>query len=157
MSRIVLTRILAPTDFSDTSTIALRYAVTLAEAFHAQLHLLHVVERSIEQQWAGELAAVAALDVESEARAKSDAELATLLTRDERARLEARLVSRTGTPFVEIVRYAQHEEIDLIVMGTHGRGAIAHLLIGSVAENVVRKARCPVLTVPRAGHDFIKP
>jgi len=157
VSRIALTRILAPTDFSDTSAIALRYAVALAEAFRGQLHLLHVVERRVEQQWAAELAAVAALDIDAEARAKADAELATLLTRDERSRFDARLVSRTGTPFVEIVRYAQHEDIDLIVMGTHGRGAIAHLLIGSVAENVVRKARCPVLTVPRAGHDFVKP
>jgi nucleotide-binding universal stress UspA family protein len=80
-----------------------------------------------------------------------------LLTRDERERFAARLVSLTGAPFLEIVRYARREDIDLIVMGTHGRGAIAHLLVGSVAENVVRKAPCPVLTVPVAGHDFVKP
>lgn len=157
MSRIALTRLLAPTDFSEASAVALRYAVGLAEAFRAQLHLLHVVERRVEEQWAAELAAVAALDVEAEARAKSDAELATLLTRDERARFDARLVSRVGTPFVEIVRYARHEAIDLIVMGTHGRGAIAHLLIGSVAENVVRKAPCPVLTVRHPEHEFVTP
>ena len=56
---------------------------------------------------------------------------------------------RTGSPFVEIVRYARDERIDLIVLGTHGRGPIAHMLLGSVAERVVRKAPCPVLTVRR--------
>jgi nucleotide-binding universal stress UspA family protein len=155
MATIALTRILVPTDFSAPSDVALRYAVSLAGAFGAQLHLLHVVER--EQQWAAELAAVAAIDVDAENRARSDAGLAELLTREERERYAATLVTLTGAPFVEIVRYARREAIDLIVMGTHGRGAIAHLLVGSVAENVVRKAPCPVLTVPAAGHDFVKP
>ena len=65
---------------------------------------------------------------------------------------EHRIVTLTGSPFVEIVRYAKEQDIDLIVMGTHGRGPIAHMLMGSVAEKVVRKAPCPVLTltVPRA-------
>ena len=157
MATIALTRILVPTDFSPSSDVALRYAVSLAGAFGAQLHLLHVVERQVEQQWAAELAAVAAIDVAAEARARSDAALAQLLTRDERERYAATLVSVTGAPFLEIVRYARRADIDLIVMGTHGRGAIAHLLVGSVAENVVRKAPCPVLTVPVAGHDFVKP
>ncbi|MGD9905201.1 MAG: universal stress protein [Vicinamibacterales bacterium] len=157
MSHLAVRRVLAPTDFSDSSAIALRYAVELADAFGAELHLLHVVERWVEQQWAAALAGLASVDVEAEARAKADAELAGVLTHEERERLRARLVTRTGTPFLEIVRYAQQEAVDLIVMGTHGRGAMAHLMMGSVAENVVRKARCPVLTVPRAGHDFVKP
>ena len=61
------------------------------------------------------------------------------------------------TNLLAIVRYAQREPIDLIVMGTHGRGAMAHLLIGSVAENVVRKAPCPVLTVRHPEHEFVTP
>jgi nucleotide-binding universal stress UspA family protein len=157
MATIALTQILVPTDFSAPSDVALRYAVSLAGAFGARLHLLHVVEHPVEQQWGAELAMVAAIDVEAEQRARSDAALAQLLTRDERERYAATLVTRSGAPFVEIVRYARGEAIDLIVMGTHGRGAIAHLLVGSVAENVVRKAPCPVLTVPVAGHDFVKP
>ena len=157
MSTIALKRILVPIDFSAPSDVALRYAVSLAEAFGAQLQLLHVVERPVEQQWAAELAMVAAIDIEAEARAKSDTALAQLLTKAERERHAAKLVTVTGAPFLEIVRYARREAIDLIVMGTHGRGAIAHLLVGSVAENVVRKAPCPVLTVPVAGHDFVKP
>uniref|UniRef100_UPI0030EB9E98 universal stress protein n=1 Tax=Symmachiella dynata TaxID=2527995 RepID=UPI0030EB9E98 len=60
-------------------------------------------------------------------------------------------------PFSEILQYAKAKDIDLIVLGTHGRTGISHLLIGSVAEKVVRKARCPVLTVPSDGHEFTMP
>ncbi len=62
-----------------------------------------------------------------------------------------------GTPFVEIVRYAKDNNVDVIVMGTHGRGAIVHMLLGSVAEKVVRKAPCPVLVVRDQEHDFVMP
>jgi nucleotide-binding universal stress UspA family protein len=64
---------------------------------------------------------------------------------------------QSGPPFVEIVRYAKEHDVDLIVMGTHGRTGIAHALIGSVAEKVVRKAPCPVLTVRPEGHQFVMP
>ncbi len=64
---------------------------------------------------------------------------------------------RTGHPFVEIIRYAKENSIDLIVMGTHGRTGIPHLLLGSVAEKVVRKAPCSVLTVRDPQHEFVKP
>ena len=62
-----------------------------------------------------------------------------------------------GHPLVEIVRYAREKSIDLIVIGTHGRTGLAHVLMGSVAENVVRKAACPVLTVRPSGHQFVMP
>jgi len=80
-----------------------------------------------------------------------------LLTEAERSALRARLLTRVGHPFVEVVRYAREESIDLIVMGTHGRGAVGHLLLGSVAERVVRKAPCPVLTVRHPQHEFVRP
>jgi nucleotide-binding universal stress UspA family protein len=64
---------------------------------------------------------------------------------------------RIGHAFVEIVRYATDNAVDLIVMGTHGRGPVRHLLLGSVAEKVVRKAPCPVLTVRLPGHAFELP
>ena len=96
MAAITLKRILVPTDFSDPSDVALRYAVSLAETFGAHLHLLHVVERPIEQQWAAELAMVAAIDVEAEARAKSDTALSQLLTKVERERFAARFVDSDG-------------------------------------------------------------
>jgi len=62
-----------------------------------------------------------------------------------------------GNPFVEVIRYAKSQKVDLIVMGTHGRGLATHLLMGSVAEKVVRKAHCPVLTVRPSDHRFVHP
>jgi nucleotide-binding universal stress UspA family protein len=67
------------------------------------------------------------------------------------------VVITATSPALSIVEYAQNHEIDLIVMGTHGRGALAHLVMGSVAERVVRLARCPVLTVRHPEHEFIRP
>jgi nucleotide-binding universal stress UspA family protein len=64
---------------------------------------------------------------------------------------------RIGVPFLEIIRYAKEQDIDLIVVGTHGRSGLSHVLLGSVAERVVRKAPCPVLTVHPEGHQFVMP
>ena len=60
---------------------------------------------------------------------------------------------KVGSPLVEIVRYAQEHSVDLIVMGTHGHGPVAHMLLGSVADNVIRRAPCPVLTVRHPHHE----
>ena len=86
--------------------------------------------------------------------------LGKILTEQEDKELRAEYVLRAsglGGPYVEIVRYAQERTIDLIVMGTHGRGFVAHMLMGSVAEKVVRKAPCPVLTVRHPEHEFVIP
>jgi nucleotide-binding universal stress UspA family protein len=64
---------------------------------------------------------------------------------------------RVGAAFMEIIEYAQSQQIDLIVIGTHGRSGFAHILMGSVAERVVRKAPCPVLSVKPEGHQFVSP
>jgi nucleotide-binding universal stress UspA family protein len=92
-------------------------------------------------------------EMERQARERLDA----VLPPDQRERYRAKAELRTGSPFVEIVRYARDEKIDLIIMGTHGRGPIAHMLLGSVAERVVRKAPCPVLTVRQSQHEFVLP
>ena len=157
MSTIRLTRILVPTDFSDASTAALKYALPLADVFEADLHVLHVLDVAAAQYLAAEMAMVPTPAITAAAHARADAELAGLLTREEVARYRARLVTVRGAPFAAIVSYARETAIDLIVMGTHGRGAMAHLLIGSVAENVVRKAPCPVLTVRHPEHEFVTP
>jgi nucleotide-binding universal stress UspA family protein len=157
MATIALKHILVPTDFSETSRVALRYALALADRFEACVHLLHAVQSPLEQPWAAEIYAVSAPDFEAAARRESDTQLAAMLNDTERQKYCACLVTETGPPFLAIVRYAQREPIDLIVMGTHGRGAMAHLLIGSVAENVVRKAPCPVLTVRHPEHEFVTP
>jgi nucleotide-binding universal stress UspA family protein len=83
--------------------------------------------------------------------------LSRILTDAERQTYSAHVVTLCGSPFMEIVAYAKAQNIDLIVLGTHGRGPIAHMLMGSVAERVVRKAPCPVLTVRNPEHEFIGP
>jgi universal stress protein A len=139
---ITINTILVPTDFSDASIAAQRYAAGLAEAFGSRVHLLHVVQDPYVQPWAAEAFGVSLAGVlerwEDDARAQLQQ-----LAGD--APIEC--VTRVGHPFVEILSYAAEHRIDLIVMGTHGRGPVAHMLLGSVAERVVRKAPCPVLTV----------
>ena len=133
-------RILFPTDFSDTAAYARGHAQELAGRFHASLHLLHVVSDPVSQDWAGGVS-------------KVEERLGELSF----GGIDTRRATRSGHVFVEIVRYAADEEIDLIVMGTHGHGPVAHLLLGSVADKVVRKAPCPVLTVRKPGHAFVMP
>ena len=148
---MTLTRILLPTDFSDTAQHALDYARELAGRFGASVHLLHVVPDPM-QNWATEAMPVVSDLAE---RWKADAE-----RRLEEIRLDGPQTVRAvriGHAFVEILQYAADNAIDMIVMGTHGRGPVQHLLLGSVAEKVVRKASCPVLTVKQAGHVFVMP
>jgi nucleotide-binding universal stress UspA family protein len=157
MSTIALRHILVPTDFSDCSAAAVRYGLALAERFDAHLHLLHAVQSPFDQPWAAEVYAVSQADFEQTARQESDTQLAGLLAASGRPAAQVTCVTTIGAPFLAIITYAKEEPIDLIVMGTHGRGPVAHLLIGSVAENVVRKAPCPVLTVRHPEHEFIAP
>ncbi len=150
---IKLERILVPTDFSGYSKQAIAYACELAKRFAAELHLLHVVQFPIVA--APYTGAVAQAGLRPEVSARKELEDLQASALDQIARVE-RMV-RAGAPFVEIVRHAKEKEIDLIVMGTHGRTGLAHMLIGSVAEKVVRKAPCPVLTVRPEGHQFVMP
>lgn len=155
---IALKTILVPTDFSDPSQIAVRYGKAFADSFGAALHLVYVVDSASMVAWGSPDGAVGVpLGVYEEAEQQARAHLQAVLTEDERTRYRAVQAVLTGSPFVEIVRYAKRCEIDLIVMGTHGRGPIAHMLMGSVAERVVRKAPCPVLTVRHPEHEFVMP
>lgn len=138
---MTLNRILLPTDFSETADYARDHAAELARRFQASLHLLHVVGDPVAQDWAGGVEANAAKRLGEYSFSGIDSERAT----------------RSGHAFVEIVRYAADQAVDLIVMGTHGHGPVAHLLLGSVADKVVRKAPCPVLTVRQPGHAFVMP
>jgi universal stress protein A len=149
--KIVLRRILVPTDFSDESRAALAYGAALAETFSASLHVLHVLQAIVTPE---------AVPVQYESRQLEAAveataweELRELLAGDEYARLQATLAIEWGTPASEIIRYAREHEIDLIVMGTHGRGGLKRLILGSVAESAVRGAPCPVLTIHHAQRD----
>jgi nucleotide-binding universal stress UspA family protein len=79
------------------------------------------------------------------------------VTADERTKYRAQLATVLGHPVVEILRYAGEHNVDLVVIGTHGRGPLGHMVMGSVAERVVRKSNCPVLTVHHPEREFVVP
>ena len=154
---VVLKKILVATDFGEASDAALNYGRELARTFGATLHVLHVVE-NVMSQYATEFAFAAYPEVQKQVEDAAGKQLNTLLGEEDREKLGARPVLRTSTaPAVAIVDYAKEERVDLIVVGTHGRGAVAHFLMGSVAERVVRSAPCPVLTVRSPEHEFVLP
>jgi len=143
-------RILLPTDFSPRAETAKAYALKLAGTFGAELHLLHVLQEPIAiVPESGLAVAPPALNMPELTKAAEDG-LAGINV-PEPGRIAARVV-RSGLPAEEIVRYAGETGIDMIVQGTHGRTGLAHVLLGSVAEKVVRKAPCAVLTVRPHGH-----
>lgn len=132
--------ILHPTDFSERSACGLPLACALARDHGARLVVAHVVEPPMPINYEGVVIPTQDTDVET-VRAK----LQELTDRDPKVRAEGIVVE--GNPAVEILRLAEKLKCDLIVLGTHGRTGLSRLLMGSVAEQVVRKARCPVLTV----------
>lgn len=154
---IRLRRILLPTDFSDFSRAGLAYGCAFAEKFGAELHLLHVLQDLVALLPEPGLAYPAPGDYMQELQSSADQALAKLPEPGCAEGLPVVRATRQGAAFVEIIRYARENEIDLIIMGTHGRSGLAHVLLGSVAERVVRKSPCPVLTVHPEGHSFQMP
>jgi nucleotide-binding universal stress UspA family protein len=143
---VVVRHILCPVDFSETSRGALHYAVDLAHRYDAALTLLHVYQPPGFTLPEGMVVAGA----ESFADLQRDIESALRAWRDEAERLSGRAVATAtamGSTYPEICRYASDNHVDLVVIGTHGRTGIAHALLGSTAEKIVRHAHCPVLTV----------
>ena len=151
---INLKRILLPTDFSEPSLEATQYAVEFASRFGAELHLLNVIEDPVVYFPMFESYPLPSKE-EFEQYARTRLENWILADDVEKCIPQQHWVH--GKPFVEILRFAKQNEIDLIVIGTHGRGMAAHLLLGSVAEKVVRKASCPVLTIRPGDHHFVHP
>lgn len=153
--RVPLQRILLPLDFSEYASEAAHYACSLADAFHAELHLLHVLEirASATPVFGGGLSLTA---VTKESRAAAEQTLKSNLDPDWAPPVEVKYATADGSPFVEIVKYAKENNIDMIVMSTHGRSGVAHMLLGSVAENVIRSAPCPVLAVQSKRHKFVR-
>jgi nucleotide-binding universal stress UspA family protein len=153
---IELKRILTATDFSPASQVALKYAVAFSQAFQAEVILTHVLENpdllaGLPPVAEGYIPPNLAELQEQHARVQCEQVLA------QAGLSKARLLLLHGNPAKEIAQAAAREQADLIIVGTHGRGAIAHLLLGSVAEKVVRLAPCPVLTVRPGEHEFVTP
>jgi nucleotide-binding universal stress UspA family protein len=154
---LTLKTILVPTDFSEASEAALDYAKGLATAFGASIHVIHVTEDLLAHAWSAEVYVASMPNLREEIEKEARERLAAMLTDAERERFHVTTEVIAGNPFLEIVRYAKANAIDIIVIGTHGRGPIAHMLLGSVAERVVRKAQCPVVTVRLPEHAFVMP
>jgi len=154
---IEIKKILCPVDFSKSSDHALRYALAFGQAHHAELVLVHVMDYAAVDVLDYPSAFEFSTQINEKMREIAGERLQQLAaaTQGEYAKVSSRLA--TGTPFLEIVSLAREERVDLIVMGTHGRSGLAHVFMGSVAEKVVRKAPCPVLTVKHPEHEFVKP
>lgn len=144
---INLRQVLVAIEFDDMSNVALNYARTLARTFGARLHVLHVMENPFLRAMANDPRAI---------QSGITRRLLDTLTDEDRTVLHAVPVVRTSdAPAEEIVAYAEAENINLIVVGTHSRPGVAHLLMGSVAEKVVRTAPCPVLTLRHPEREFL--
>ena len=155
---IAVKNILVATDFGEPADAALNYGRALARTFNATLHVLHVVGDISATAYGAEGYLVALPDLQREVEDAARKQLDDrLVDNDERPLPTRRELIVSNSPASAIVDYAARERIDLIVTGTHGRGAVAHLLLGSVAERVVRTARCPVLTVRCPEHEFVIP
>ena len=146
---IVLKNILVATNFDPASDAALTYGRALAKKFDARLHLIHVAENFFLSPSVTDPHVL---------KAAVERRLAERLTAEDRAERRVHAVLETSdNPADTIVEYANSAPIDLIVIGTHGRTGVSRLLVGSVAERVVRTAPCPVLTVRHPEHEFVLP
>lgn len=152
---IALKHVLVPTDFSETSDVALKYGKAFAAAFGATLHVVHVIEEPYGQPWAVEAYGFSLAALQDEWIKEAKGRMEKILSDEERASLKAVTTTVLGHPVMEILRYAKDNNIDLIVMGTHGRGPLGHVVMGSVAERLVRKSPCPVLTVRSEEREFV--
>jgi len=153
---VALKNILVATDFSEPSGVALAYGRDLARSYNSRLHVLHIVE-ALVMRYSPEVGyALPQIQTDLEKAARRDLE--AQITDDDRRTLDVLPVVESAVNIADAIgRYAKANEIDLIVTGTHGHGAVKHFLMGSVAERVVRTAPCPVLTVRTHERDFIAP
>ncbi|MBS3763689.1 MAG: universal stress protein [Candidatus Brocadiia bacterium] len=154
--QIDIKKILCPVDFSDGSNLALRYAIAFAQAYHAEVEIMHVVEMPFLPSYSTEGLPDFSLPIE-QIQELCEERLSKLADKfDADGALVQRKVT-LGSPFVEIIQEAKNGEFDLVVIGTHGETGLKHVLIGSTAEKVVRKAPCPVLSVKNPEHEFVMP
>lgn len=155
---LAITNVLVATDFGEVADVALAYARALASRFEATLHVLHVAENIYIAAVGPENYVTMAPQLQREIETTAAKRLDQLLIDSDRSGPPTRrAVLTSSAPALAIIDYARDHDIDLIVMGTHGRGALAHIVMGSVAESVVRLAPCPVLTVRHPEREFVQP
>lgn len=148
-------KILCPVDFSEFTPEVIKYAIDIAKKYGSDLHVMHVVPNmTYFTPYESFLTPENLIAVEKNIQDDVERSFTKLLKGDD---VPTRRVIKAGVPFVEIIDYAKSENVDLIVMGTHGHSAIEHILIGNVAEKVVRKSPCPVMTIRPKGKVFKMP
>lgn len=150
-------KILIPIDFSDYSKSALRYAVSFANLFNSEMVLIYVVEPVIYPPDFS-MGQIAIPSVNAEWDKTAIEQLDKLAKIEIPANIKVKTLVKTGKPFVEIIETAADEDIDMIIIATHGHSGVEHILFGSTAEKVVRKAPCPVLTLrePIKGFNYME-
>jgi len=137
--------IIVPIDFSEYSKSALKYAIDFAKQFNAKMYLIYVVEPVIyPADFSMGQVAIPSADIDIQSRASEEL---INLAKTIGSGINVETIIKTGKPFVEIIDTAKEKDVDLIIMSTHGHTGVEHLLFGSTAEKVVRKAPCPVLTL----------
>lgn len=148
-------RILVPIDFSDYSIAALRYSSEMAHMYKAKMYLVYVLEPAMYPPDLG-LGQITLPPVPLEFDTRAKDELTALAAKYIDGDIDVTIEVKVGKPFVEIIQMAKDEDIDLVIISTHGSSGVEHMLFGSTAEKVVRKAPCPVLTIrePIKGFDY---
>jgi nucleotide-binding universal stress UspA family protein len=148
-------KILFATDFSDNSKYALTYALSFARKYDATLYILHVIQQpSYPLGMYAEISFDAMDKFNKNISQAVEKEMETLREKDLQGFSKYECLTVPGTPFLEILRLAREKEAGLIIVGTHGRTGLDHVLFGSTAEKVVRRAPCPVLSVRLPGKEF---
>jgi len=153
---IKMDKVLLATDFSENSKVAAPYAIDMAKRYGAELHLIYVFDdNAIDPMFYSSNVTVGAFL--SKIKEGFDEQVEDFLSDHDTEGIKVVPIIADGTPFVEIIKYAKDNGIDLITMGTHGRTGLSHMLMGSTAEKVIRKAHCPVLTVKHPEFEFVPP
>ena len=151
---IALKQILVATDFSEPAGVAVTYARDLARAYDADVHVLHVVE-DLPAFYGPDIGfALAGVDHNITAAVQRELESMVAGYQGDGVKFIP-VVTRASNVASAVTDYASSHAIDLVIVGTHGRGAVSRFLMGSVAERVVRSAPCPVLTVRADERDFV--
>ncbi len=156
ISYIMINKILIPTDFSITSQYAFSFAVDLNKLFRARLYLAHVLQDFTEfSEYTLSPAILPQLYLEFEQNASTKLEemVSTIVPNE----MHCDTYILHGVPFYEIIQFARNDQIDLIVVGSHGRTGLKQVLFGHTAEKIVKKAPCPVLSVRHPDTEFEMP
>jgi len=149
-------RILFPTDFSTCAAAAQKVAFDLARQGKSKLYVLHVVPR-MSFLGDSEVFHIRVPDISAAMKAAAQQQIDALIPQSLRQEIDVETVVLDGTPSLEIVRFARDRRIDVIVISTHGRSALQHLLLGGTSDKVIRQTPCPVLIVKHPEKCYVVP